>query len=149
EKSKSYGHSSLGGIAARPVNAHGRGTGAPPAFPPWMKGPGRVPRACATRASPARFPAGQLVHQAIGAVDRSQGLEDSPRIDGDRSGLPVVVAEVQDQRLDVAVEDQADDLVVAIDDRTPRVPADDVGRRHEVQGGIPAELPAVAGLDPA
>ena len=59
----------------------------------------------------------------------------------------VVVAEVEDERLDVAVEDQADDLIVAVDDRAARIAADDVGRRDEVERRVELEAAGLAGRD--
>ena len=91
----------------------------------------------------------QLVDQPIGVVDGSQRLDDRPRVDRDGPGDPVVVAEVEDERLDVAVEDQADDLVVAVDDRAARVAADDVGRRDEVERRVEVEPAGVARVEPA
>ena len=57
------------------------------------------------------------------------------------------VDEVQHQRLDVAVEDQADHLGVAVDHRAAGVAADDVGRADEVERRLQVEL--VLALDPA
>ena len=82
-------------------------------------------------------------------VDRSECLDDRSRVDRDGPGDLVVVAEVEDQRLDVAVEDQADDFVVAVDDRAARVAADDVGRRDEVKRRVELEPARVAGGEPA
>ena len=78
------------------------------------------------------LPSRQLLDQSIGLIDRPQGFDDRASRPRPR-GRAVVVAEVEDQRLDVAVEDQADDLVVAVDDRAARVAADDVGGRDEVE----------------
>ena len=74
----------------------------------WPQPPGRL----FAFAAPGSFGSAVLLDQSIGVVDRTQRLDDAARVDGDRAGLPLVVAEVQDQRLDVAVEDQADDLVL-------------------------------------
>src|SRR4051812_13565568 len=75
----------------------------------------------------------QFLHQPLGAVDGPQGLDDRAGIDRDGPRDPIVVDKIQYERLDVAVEDQSDNFVVAIDDGAPRVAADDVGRRDEVQ----------------
>ena len=59
----------------------------------------------------------QLVGQVVGVVHLPQRLDDRPAIDRHRPGHVLVVDEVEHQRLDVAVEDQADDLGVLVDDR--------------------------------
>ena len=53
-----------------------------------------------------------------------------------RPGRAVVVAEVEYERLDVAVEDQTDDFIVAVNDGASGVAADDVGRRDKVKWGL-------------
>src|SRR5262249_55710196 len=83
---------------------------------------------------------GKLFRQALGLVDKAERRDDRPCIDGDGPGHAVVVGEVKHQRLDVAVEDQADDLVGPVDDRAARVPADDVGRGDEVHRRVEGEL---------
>ena len=55
-------------------------------------------------------------------------------------GLLLGVDEVQHQRLDVAVEDQADHLGVLVDHRAARVAADDVGRADEVERRLQVSL---------
>ena len=49
----------------------------------------------------------QLIGQFLGAVDLAQRLDDCRRVDARRAGLVLTVDEVEHQRLDVAVEDQA------------------------------------------
>ena len=100
---------------------------------------------------PRRFNAGRSIPRPARAarVDRPERLDDRAGIDRDGPREAVVVDEVEDERMDVAVEDQADDLVLAVDDRAPRVAADDVGRRDEVQRRVEPEPALVPGLDPA
>ena len=54
----------------------------------------------------------QFLDQPVGVIDRPQGLDDAARVDRDGSRELIVIAEIENQRLDIAVEDQADDLVV-------------------------------------
>src|SRR5262245_20059199 len=77
--------------------------------------------------------ADDLFGQRFSVVDRSQRLRDRRRADRYGSRLIVGVGEIPDQRLDVAVEDQADDFRVLVDHGASRVAADDVGRRHEIK----------------
>ena len=66
------------------------------------------------------------MRHAFGVVDHPQRLHD--RVDMHRHGARdlVGVDEAVGQHLDVAVEDQPDDLEVLVDDRAARVAADDV-----------------------
>jgi len=57
----------------------------------------------------------QFADQPVGPVDRPEGFDDRPGVDRHGSGLAVFVGVVEDERVDVAVEDQADDLVVAVE----------------------------------
>ncbi len=93
--------------------------------------------------------AGQFLYQGIGLIDRPERLDDCPGVDRDGPGDFVVVAEVEDERLDVAVEDQADDFIVAVNDRAPGIAADDVGRRDKVERGFQPEPACVAANEPA
>ena len=68
------------------------------------------------------------VGEGSGAVDLPQGLLDGGGVDGDGSRLFVGVGVVEDERLNVAVEDDADEFPGSIDDRRTGVAADDVGR---------------------
>ena len=66
-------------------------------------------------------------------VDFAEGFDDRPGVDGHGAGLFVGVDEVPDERLDVAVEDDAHEFAAAVDDRAARIAADDVGRRDEIE----------------
>ena len=94
-------------------------------------------------ATPPRPPSGssprQLGDQPACAIDGLKRLDDSARIDRNGPRDSIIVAEVENERLNVAVEDQPDDLIVAIHDRAARVPADDVRRRNEVERRLEAE----------
>ena len=81
----------------------------------------------------------QFLHNSVGLVDGPEGLDDSPRVDRDGASELVVVTEIKDKRLDVAVEDQADDLDLAVDHRASGVAADDVRRRDEVERSLQAK----------
>src|SRR5271166_5430187 len=59
----------------------------------------------------------QFLDQPLGVIDRPQGLDDAARVYRYGTRELVIIAVIENQRLDIAVEDQADDLVVAVDDR--------------------------------
>ena len=71
-----------------------------------------------------------------------------PGIHRDGAGDLIVVAVVEDERLDVAVEDQADDFVVSVHDRAARVAADDVCRGDEVERRFQIQSCRTFGLEP-
>ncbi len=54
-------------------------------------------------------------------------------MDAEGAGLDIFIAVVADEGLDVAVEDDADELAGAVDHGAAGVAADDVGRAHEVK----------------
>ena len=89
----------------------------------------------------------QLIRQRAGVVHRSKCFGNRGRAHGHGSGLFFGVDKVPHQRLNVAVEDQADDLGFLVDDRTAGVAADDVGHADEVELRLEIEL-ALA-VDPA
>lgn len=62
----------------------------------------------------------------VGMIDLGERFAQRPDRDRDRAILLWVEAEVATQRLDVAVEDEADDLGIPIDHRRARIAADDV-----------------------
>jgi hypothetical protein len=63
----------------------------------------------------------QFLDQAVGVIDRPQSLEDAARVYRHGTRDLIIITEIEDKRLDVAVEDQADDLVVAVDYRAARI----------------------------
>src|SRR5579884_2272018 len=77
--------------------------------------------------------AGQFVCQIVGIINLAQGLGNSLAMNGDGPGLLLGIDVIQHQRLNVAIEDQADDLGILVDDGTARVAANDVGGADEVE----------------
>src|SRR5690349_20399127 len=60
--------------------------------------------------------AGQLGGQLFGIVDLAQRLDDAGRMDRQGAGLFVAEGEIQGQRLNVAVENQAHHFRLTVDD---------------------------------
>jgi len=58
----------------------------------------------------------ELVRQPLGAVDDPDRFDEGAAIYGDGPVLGVAVGEVADETVDIAVEDEADDLGVGVDD---------------------------------
>ncbi len=75
------------------------------------------------------------------------GLDHPANVDRDGAIVGRVVDEIGRQRLDVAVEDQADQLAFRIDHRRAAIAADDVVGADEVVRDGEVQLPA--GLGPA
>src|SRR5208282_3305765 len=84
------------------------------------------------------------VHQFVGewvcVIDAAEGFEDGARVDGDGSGLAVIVGEVPGEGFDVTVEDDADHLAVAVHGGRAGVAADDVRGVNEIQRRVEIEL---------
>src|SRR5580698_2324857 len=93
-----------------------------------------------------RLPA-QLVGNVVGAVDLAKSFHDRSAIDGNGPRNLLIEDEVEHQRLDVPIEDNPDQLGIAIDDRAARVAADDIGRTDKVEWSLQVDL--VLLLDPA
>src|SRR5712691_8552977 len=74
-----------------------------------------------------------LAHEIGRAINLVQAFQDRPAVDRDRAVLPAVEPESAAQRMDVAVENQADDLAVAVDHRAAGIAADDVVAGHEIE----------------
>src|SRR5439155_25459034 len=89
----------------------------------------------------------QLVCQFAGVVHLAERLDDGLRVDRYRPRLLIGVSEIEHQRLEVAVKDQADDLGFLVDDRATRIAADDVRRANEIERRLQVEL--AFALDPA
>src|SRR5207253_8566330 len=64
----------------------------------------------------------------------TQSFEDGGRIDSHRATNAVIELIIPRQRLQIAVEDDADELAGAVDHRTSGIAADDVGGADEVEG---------------
>src|SRR5712671_5996603 len=91
----------------------------------------------------------ELGDDAFGGVDVVQGFEEGGAVDGDGAVHAGVEAVVAAQGLDVAVEDEADDLEVLVEDRGAGVAADDVVGGAHVEGRGRIQLAVVVGADPA
>ena len=89
----------------------------------------------------------QLIHQIRSFVHALQRFKDASGIDRDGTGDGVAVGVVEYQRLDVAIEDDANEFALAVDDGGAGVASDDVRRADEVERRV--ELHLVLGLVPA
>src|ERR1035438_573301 len=76
---------------------------------------------------------GQFVHQPFGIVELAQSLGHGGGVDGYGAVGGSVVDEIAHQGFDVAVEDQAYDFTLRIDDRRSRIAADDVVGGDEIE----------------
>ena len=94
-----------------------------------------------------RLASRHLVGQRVGLVDLPERLDDRPRVDRHRAVDARFVDVVARQHLDVAVEDQAHQFALLVDDRRPAVAADDVVGADEVERRLQVERGLV--LDPA
>src|SRR6185369_10854296 len=92
------------------------------------------------------FPPGDLIGESVGPVHGPDGLDEGAAVDGDGAVGADVVDEVAREAGEVAVEDEADELAVLVDDGGAGVAADDVGGADEVEGSRGGE--AVLGLEP-
>ena len=85
---------------------------------------------------------GQLGDEGGHFVNFFQRFQDARAVHAQGAGLFVVVAEIGGERLDVAVEDDADELSFLVHDRAAGVAADDVvgadeiERHVEIEGGF-------------
>src|SRR3954471_10246688 len=104
--------------------------------PPWER------RNVLLAAGGARA-AADLAHNSARAVDVIERLDQGGARDRHGPVLfrvePVLAAE----RLDVAVEDETDDLELLVEERRPGVPADDVVARRQVEGRAQVEPPVI------
>ena len=75
----------------------------------------------------------QLSDECVGFVDLPQGRKNPRGIDRHGPGFRIVIGEIEHERLDVAVEDQADEFTTRIHDRAARIAPDDVCRGDEVE----------------
>src|SRR5438477_614841 len=86
-----------------------------------------VARSLLASAIPSR-PA-EFVHKRTGIVDLPERFQNAPRVHVHSPCLFVVVHEVPTKRLDVSVEDDADDLALFIDGRAAGIASNDVCSR--------------------
>src|SRR5262245_10530345 len=98
----------------------------------------------AAAAGPPLFP--QLVRQCLRVVNFAERFLNGARMHAYRAGLGVGVQVVEHKRLDVAVENDTDQLARLVHDGTARIAADDVARADEVEGRRGIDL--IAGLQP-
>src|SRR5687768_400461 len=77
-------------------------------------------------------PSPDLLHYIGLAIYGGHGLDDAGRMDAHGPVRAGVIPVVAGEALDVAIEDEADDLGLLVDDGAARVPADDVDRGDEV-----------------
>src|SRR6266545_8332989 len=82
--------------------------------------------------SPA-LPPRDLAREIGRAVHLAQGFQYRAAVDRDRAVVPAVEPEGAAQRMDVAVENQADDFAVAVDHRAAGIAADDVVAGREIE----------------
>src|SRR5690606_12745385 len=78
----------------------------------------------------------------VGFVDGFEGFADAGRVNGDGASDLVGVVERRCERLDVAVENNAHQLVDTIDHGAARVASDNVRRADEVQRRVEIQLVA-------
>src|SRR5271166_727896 len=62
--------------------------------------------------------ASQFIGERIGMIDLPQGLDNGARVGRNRAADHIVVNKVPRQRLDIAVENDANDLSILINERT-------------------------------
>src|SRR5204863_6583776 len=82
---------------------------------------------------------GQLGDEFGGVEHLAHDFEHAARVNRDGAVDRLVVDEVADERLYVAVEDEADQLAVPVNRRRAAVAADDVVGRDEVEGRLQVE----------
>ncbi len=75
----------------------------------------------------------QFRDDTIRVIDFIESLADCAGIDGDRTVDRGIETEIAAQRLDVAVEDQADHFGVFVDDRRAGVAADNIVGGAEIE----------------
>src|SRR5262249_45854422 len=89
----------------------------------------------------------EFIRQRMSLINIANRFQDGPAIDRNRASFDVGEEVIQHQRLNVAVEDDADEFALGIDDGATRVAANDVGSIHEVERRIKVDPPF--GLVPA
>src|SRR5207244_7473609 len=82
-----------------------------------------------------------------GVIDLSQRLLNRGRMDANGPRLRFGIGEVEHQRLNVAVENDANKLTLAVYHGAARVTADDVRRAHKFERRIGLDL--ILGSEPA
>ena len=82
----------------------------------------------------------QFVGERARIVNFSQRFDDRGGINRHCAGLGIGVNAIQHQRLNVAVENDADQLGIFVDDRAAGIATDDVGRANEIERRLQIEL---------
>src|SRR5438045_3494395 len=82
---------------------------------------------------------GQLCDEFCGVEYLAHDFEHAARVNGDCAVDRLVVDEVSDERLDVSVEDESDQLALTVHGRRAGVSADGGVGREEVEGCLWAE----------
>ena len=83
-----------------------------------------------------RRPAIELGKKCLRAVDSIESLENSARVNTDSSSLPVIEHKIPCQRLDIIVEDDADEFPRFIYNRTAAAAARRIRSRNKVEFGL-------------
>src|SRR5882672_11245708 len=81
------------------------------------------------------FCALQLICERVRIVNFAQRFGDGGGIDGDGAGLFVGENAVENERLDVAIENDANEFAGLVHDRAAAIPSDDVGVGNEIEFG--------------
>src|SRR5690242_17670945 len=86
-----------------------------------------------------RYGPKQLVYQVIGLVNVPQAFQNTAGIHADGATDHILVHEAPGLRLNVSVEDDADNFSLGIDDWAAGVSADDIGGRDEIKRSVEVE----------
>jgi hypothetical protein len=78
----------------------------------------------------------EFVGERGGVVDFAQGLDDGAGVGEDGAANFIFELEIPGERLNVSVEEDADDFALCVDDRGARVSADAVSGVYGVEDGI-------------
>src|SRR5207245_10334930 len=81
----------------------------------------------------------QFVHQRLRVINFSQRFDDGGGINGHGARLRIGVNTIQHERLNVAVENDADEFVCLVHYRAAAVAADDIRVGNEIERGREVE----------
>ena len=88
-----------------------------------------------------QMPGCQFIGQVLGIVDFFEGFDNRAGMHGQRPALHVVIHVIPNQRFQIAVEDDAHQFGLAIEDRAARVAADDVVGADKIKGRFQIQFP--------
>src|SRR5262245_53112632 len=91
------------------------------------------------------LPSFQLIRQLRGVVDFSESFDDRGAMHGNGSVRFLQVNEIPRETLNVAIENQADEFAIAIDDGRSGIAPDDVRRHDEIERCGEIDLVATLG----